>query len=98
MKRRSVGQIAVGQARFKAYNFEKITVFWVFCCVDFVTSTKTNLEAKIDLSALFWRDSFSGPKRKRGIMHTVYTHTFSRWQLYRELNTSGVQSNIYLSI
>ena len=59
MKTRSVGQIAVGQACFKTYNFKKFTVFWVFCCVDFVTSTKTNLEAKIDLSALFWRDTRS---------------------------------------
>ena len=46
-----------------------------FCCVNFVTSTKTNLEVKIDLSAslTFWRDSFSDPKRKRGIMHSVYS-------------------------
>ena len=32
-----------------------------------ITSTKTNLEVKIDLSASFWRDSFSGPKHKRAL-------------------------------
>ena len=50
---RSVGQIEVGQARFEAYNFKKIHCVLVFCCVDFVTSTKTNLEVKIELSASF---------------------------------------------
>ena len=37
----------------------------------FVTSTKINLKVKVNLSASFWRDSFSGPKRERGIMHSV---------------------------
>ena len=38
MKARSVGQIAVGQARFEAYDVKKITLFLGFCCVDFITS------------------------------------------------------------
>ena len=59
MKTKSVGLIAVGQARFEAYKFKEFTLHVLsFCCVDFVTSTKTNLEMKIDLSAPFWRDSF----------------------------------------
>ena len=71
MKTRLVGQIAVGQARFEAYNVKKFTVFWVFICFDFVTSRKTNLEMKIDLSVSFWKDSFSDPKSKRGIMRFI---------------------------
>ena len=42
-----------------------------FFCVDFVTSTKTNLEMKIDLPVSFWRDTFSDPKRKRGMACTL---------------------------
>ena len=57
---RPVSQIAVGQARFEAHNFTKLTMFWVF-----VVPTKINLEVKIDLSASFWRDSFSGPKQTK---------------------------------
>ena len=67
---------AVGKAGFEAYNSYKIDYDVLgFCCADFVTSTKTNLEVKIDLSASFGRDSFSFPKHKRGIMHGVYSAT-----------------------
>ena len=46
MKARSVGQIAVGQARFEAYDVKKITLFLGFCCVDFITSKKQTYKWK----------------------------------------------------
>lgn len=49
---------------------QKNVLCFVFCRVDFETSIKPNLEAKMDLSALFWKDSFPAPKH--GIMHNVY--------------------------
>ena len=63
-------------------------MFLGFCSVDFVTSKKTNLEVKIDLPASLWRDSFSGPKRERGFMHSVYeTYISIEPGLYDELNS-----------
>ena len=49
----------------------KVDFVLVFC-VNFETSTKTNLEVKFDLPASYWTDSLRGSKQERGIMHSVY--------------------------
>ena len=66
-----------------------------FCCVDFATSTKTYLEVKIGLAASLWRDSFSGPKRKRRIMHSMCERTL---RLSVRNDNVGNVKNIFLPI
>ena len=67
----SAGRIATGQALLEANNLKNLILLLVFCCVDFVTSTKSNLVFKIDLPASLWRDSFTGPKHERS-MQSVF--------------------------
>ena len=50
------------------YRFDNLG----FCYTDFVTSTKTNLEVKIDLSASFARKtSFQVPNDGKAYMHHI---------------------------
>ena len=79
---------------FRSIKFYRIDYVLGFCCSDFVTSTKTHLEVKIDLSASFWRDSFSGPRHKQDIMHSVYSATKLLKQKYASLNYIFLQLTI----
>lgn len=58
--------MAVEQAHFKAYNLEKYFVL-SFCCVDYKTSTKTNLEVKIDLLGHFGETCFQVPEMNEAL-------------------------------